>query len=183
MTDFVTVRLPLEDWNYLNDSKPAYMWLDRAELIDVSVPDFVEQLQAMEWWRIAYLIGSAGDAQPGSPLDVLDRSVRWLATATLAALATEDRALDKHKTILDDIARALHPHWPDGARKTYIPEQLPAMIRRLQEATIQFADVLLLLREMRRGSNCGNTCECYKCAALRVFIAKLSDEQRKEVER
>lgn len=33
---------------------------------------------------------------------------------------------------LDQVASALHPHWPEGARKTYAPEQLPGMARDLQ---------------------------------------------------
>lgn len=35
------------------------------------------------------------------------------------------------KEILDRVARALHPHWPEGSRNAYIPDQLPDMVNDL----------------------------------------------------
>lgn len=37
-----------------------------------------------------------------------------------------------YQALLDEVARALHPHWPKDARKTYSPEDLPKMIKLLQ---------------------------------------------------
>ncbi len=41
------------------------------------------------------------------------------------------------KKHLDEVARALHPHWVEGTRNAYIPSQLPDMVRELQRKLAQ----------------------------------------------
>lgn len=48
-----------------------------------------------------------------------------------ARKAETDR--DTLRQHLDAVARALHPHWPEGDRRTYVPEQLPNMVNALRE--------------------------------------------------
>jgi hypothetical protein len=61
--------------------------------------------------------------------DETDRSYEHIREAELHRDA---RLWREQKQLLDRIAIAAHG-WPDDARKTYVPEQLPALVRRLRE--------------------------------------------------
>lgn len=54
------------------------------------------------------------------------------------------------KQYLDEVAQALHPYWPSGSSNTYLPHQLPQMIKALHNRIAELdADMTRLEQQLR----------------------------------
>ena len=78
---------------------------------------------------VILLINYGFGAKLGDPVGSETSTQDLCASLQLARTVLQDKS---DRQYLDEVAAALHPHWPANSRAAYLPGQLADMIRELQ---------------------------------------------------